>query len=183
MKPGDREYEGFVVARYRTLVRAAVLFGCSRHDAEDAVQDTLIRCYTSWSRVAAANDPDAYVYRMLINGISRGRRRRWRGETPYQQMPEPDGEGDLANDVSMGQTVRAALARLGREQRQVLVLRYFADLTESQIADVLGIAPGTVKSRASRAIAALSEDGSLTGLLPTARQPGQQDSMPHKEDR
>jgi len=54
---------------------------------------------------------------------------------------------------------------LSPEQRQVLVLRYFADLTESQIATVLGIAPGTVKSRASRAIAALSEDTSLNDLI------------------
>lgn len=183
MKPDDLEYEGFVVARYRTLVRAAVLFGCSRQDAEDAAQDTLIRCYTAWGRVAASDDPDAYVYRILVNGISRGRRRSWRGETPYEQVPESGAVGDLANEISVEQTVRAALARLGREQRQVLVLRYFVDLTESQIADVLGIARGTVKSRASRAIAALSEDGSLNELLPTTHQSGNQDSLPHEEDR
>jgi RNA polymerase sigma-70 factor (sigma-E family) len=161
----DDDYLGFVVARYPTLVRAAVLFGCRRQDAEDAVQDALVRCYAAWPRVSAAHDRDAYVYRVLVNGISRGWRRKWRGETPFPELPEPDPVEDVAVGVSLGRTVQVALARLGREQRQVLVLRYFADLTEAQIATVLGIAPGTVKSRAARAIAALSEDESLTGLL------------------
>ena len=72
---------------------------------------------------------------------------------------------DPATTVSLSHSIRAALARLGPERRQVLVLRYFADLTEAQIATVLGIAPGTVKSRAARAIAALSEDESLGDLI------------------
>jgi RNA polymerase sigma factor (sigma-70 family) len=75
--------------------------------------------------------------------------------------------------VSLGQSVRASLDRLTAEQRQVLVLRYFADLSEAQIARVLGIAPGTVKSRASRAIAVLAEDPSLTALV----------ARTHEEDR
>ena len=65
----------------------------------------------------------------------------------------------------MSHSIRQSLERLGHEQRQVLVLRYFADLTEAQIATVLRIAPGTVKSRASRALAALSEDTSLSDLI------------------
>jgi len=165
MKPDDDDYLGFVVARYARLVRAAVLLGSSRQDAEDAVQETLIRCYSAWGRVSAADDRDAYVYRMLVNGISRSWRRKWRGEIPYGELPEPPPMGDPAAEVSVSQTVRASLSRLGREHRQILVLRYFADLSEAQIATVLGIAPGTVKSRASRAIAALSEDASLSELV------------------
>lgn len=61
----DEEYKAFVVARYRTLVRSAVLLGCSKPDAEDAAQDALIRCYRSRGRLSAARDPDAYVYRVL----------------------------------------------------------------------------------------------------------------------
>ncbi len=183
MKPDTLEYEGFVVARYRRLVRAAVLLGCSRQDAEDVTQDTLIKCYTSWARVSSADDPDAYVYRILVNGITRGRRRKWRGELPFERLPEPDPAADLATGVSVGHTVRAALARLAREQRQVLVLRYFVDLTEAQIAGVLGIAQGTVKSRAARAIAALSDDVSLSDLLAKPPQPACQESTVHEEDR
>jgi RNA polymerase sigma-70 factor (sigma-E family) len=169
----DEEYKRYVVARYRTLVRAAVLFGCRRQDAEDAVQDALVSCYRAWPRVQAAGDMDAYVYRILVNGIARGWRRRWHGEQPYDEVPEPDPLDDPASGISVSQAVRASLRRLGQEQRQVLVLRYFADLTEAQIADVLGVAPGTVKSRSSRAIAALSRDASL----------GELSAIPYEEDR
>jgi RNA polymerase sigma-70 factor (sigma-E family) len=165
VKPDEDDYRAFVDARYARLVRAAILFGSGVQDAEDAVQEALIRCYAAWSRVSAADDRDAYVYRVLVNGISRGRRRRWRGEIPYQVLPEPPPTDDPATAVSLSHSIRTSLDRLGREQRQVLVLRYFADLTEAQIATVLGIAPGTVKSRASRAIAALSEDESLRDLM------------------
>jgi RNA polymerase sigma-70 factor (sigma-E family) len=161
----EEDYLGFVVARYRTLVRAAVLVGCRPQDAEDAVQDALVRCYVAWPRVNAADDRDAYVYRILVNSIFRGWRRRWRGERPSSEMPEPDPAEDVATGVSLTHPVRVALARLGREQREVLVLRYFADLSEAQIAQVLDIAPGTVKSRAARAIAALARDDSLRNLL------------------
>ena len=159
------DYLDFVAARYGTLVRSAVLLGCDRQDAEDAVQDTLVRCYSSWARVSGADDRDAYVYRVLVNGIARGRRRRWRGETPYAELPEPGPAGDVATKVSLSQSVRTSLLRLSPEHRQVLVLRYFADLSEAQIATVLGVAPGTVKSRASRAIAALAADDSLHELV------------------
>ena len=166
MKPDEDDYKAFVDARYARLVRAAVLFGCRAQDAEDAVQDALIRCYGAWGRVSAADDRDAYVYRVLVNGITRSRRRKWHGEIPVQVLPEPpQPDDDPATTVSLSHSIRASLDRLGHEQRQVLVLRYFADLTEAQIATVLRIAPGTVKSRASRAIAALSEDESLGDLI------------------
>ena len=166
MKSYDEEYQAFVVARYRTLIRAAMLFGCNRTDAEDAVQDALIRCYAAWPRVVAADDRDAYVYRILVNGISRSWRRRWRGEVPVPDVPEP-AMADPAPGVVLHHSVRAALDRLESGPRQVLVLRYFADLTEAQIAEVLGIRPGTVKSRAARAIAVLGEDPTLTEFNPT----------------
>ena len=92
---------------------------------------------------------------------------------PHGEVPEPPPVGDPAVDVSVGQSVRVALDRLPVDQRRVLVLRYFADLTEAQIAAVLGIAPGTVKSRAARALAALSGDASLTALV----------ARTHEEDR
>jgi len=170
VEPDEDDYRAFVEARYARLVRAAVLFGSGEQDAEDAVQETLIRCYSSWGRVSAANDRDAYVYRVLVNGISRSRRRRWRGEIPCQELPEPSPTDDPAAEVSLSHCIRASLDRLTHEQRQVLVLRYFADLTEAQIATVLAIAPGTVKSRASRAIAALSEDESLSDHLVRTRE-------------
>jgi RNA polymerase sigma-70 factor (sigma-E family) len=165
VKPDEDDYRAFVEARYVRLVRAAVLLGSSQQDAEDAVQETLIRCYRSWGRVSVANDRDAYVYRVLVNGMARSRRRKWRGEVPHPQLPEPPPTDDPAATVALSESVRASLDRLADEQRQVLVLRYFADLTEAQIATVLAVAPGTVKSRASRAISALSDDKSLNDLI------------------
>ena len=74
------------------------------------------------------------------NGITRSRRRKWHGEIPVQVLPEPpQPDDDPATTVSLSHSIRASLDRLGHEQRQVLVLRYFADLTEAQIATVLRI--------------------------------------------
>ena len=166
----DETYKEYVLARYPTLVRAAVLFGCRSQDAEDAVQDALVRCYAAWPRVSAADDPDAYVFRVLINTIARSRRRRWWGEVPHAFLPDAHPDDDVANRVSLSQSVRSALDRLAPEQREVLVLRYFVDLSELQIAQVVGVAAGTVKSRASRAITALAKDPGLGDLIFTLQE-------------
>lgn len=160
------DYRSFVQERYGPLVRAAVLLGCSRADAEDAAQDALARCYASWSRGRVADDPAAYAYRVLVNGIARARRRRWRGEVPHADPPEPAAGAGVEAGVLQRTTVRAALARLSPEHREVLVLRFFADLAEDRTAAVLGIPAGTVKSRTSRALAQLAADPTLTLEMP-----------------
>lgn len=151
----DEDYAAYVAARWAGLVRAAVLLGCSRTDAEDLVQTALVRCYRVWWRVQRANDPDAYVYRVLLNCLASSRRRRWWGEHPSDDIPAA-AVSDHAEVAAVRAAVMAALAGLGEDQRRVVVLRYWADLTERQVADVLGVAVGTVKSRTSRALAALS---------------------------
>ena len=151
----DQDYAAYVAARWAGLVRAAVLLGCSRTDAEDLVQTALVRCYQAWWRVQRANDPDAYVYRVLLNCLASSRRRRWWGERPSDDLPVA-AASDHAEVAVVRVSLMAALAGLGEDQRRVLVLRYWADLTERQVADVLGVAVGTVKSRTSRALAALS---------------------------
>jgi RNA polymerase sigma-70 factor (sigma-E family) len=160
----DEDYASYVSARWAALVRAAALLGCSRADAEDVVQATLVRCYVSWAKVSGAADRDAYVYKMLVNALSTSRRRRWWSERPTAELaddPDPSDDFDRA-DVTDG--IRRALARLGADSRAVVVLRYYADLTERQTADVLGIAVGTVKSRMSRALAQLATDPHLSDL-------------------
>ena len=127
------------------------------------------RCYGSWARVRAAEDPEAYAYRVLVNGIRRGWRRRWRGEVPHAELPDsPVADGDEAA-ILQRHAVSTALGRLSREHRQVIVLRYFADLGESRTATVLGIPPGTVKSRTARALAQLAADTTLTTEFPFTR--------------
>jgi RNA polymerase sigma-70 factor (sigma-E family) len=155
-------FEAYVAARWTRLVRAAVLLGSDVHSAEDLVQTALVRCYRAWGRVTRADDPDAYVHRALINSQVESRRRRWWGESPTLTLPEDAGGADGSVRFDQRDQVRAALMRLPLGQRQVVVLRFYADLTELQTADALGIALGTVKSRTSRAFVALAADPELS---------------------
>ena len=149
------EFSEYVAARRATLVRSAVLLGCPSPDAEDLVQTTLTKAYRAWARVQGADQPDAYVYRILVNTLRDSRSRRWTGEVPSAELPErPHDEPD----PTTGLAVRRALAALSKDHREVLVLRYYADLSERETAEVLGLPAGTVKSRTARALAALAAD-------------------------
>lgn len=143
-----------------------MLLGCSRPEAEDAVQTALVKCLVHWRRVANAENPHAYVYRILVNTLNSSRRRRWRGEVPHDQLPEPDVTAvpDQAAQFEDADVVRRALARLTRDQRDAVVLRYYSGLTEAQMADALNVASGTVKSRLSRALKILAADPDLAQL-------------------
>ena len=149
------EFSEYVAARRPTLVRTAVLLGCPQPDAEDAVQTALLRCFRAWRRVVRADQPEAYVYRVLVNVLNDARARRWNGELPTEFLPEPPADD---TDLTTGLAVRRALAAMSPEHREVLVLRYYADLSERDTADVLRVPPGTVKSRTARALAALAAD-------------------------
>jgi RNA polymerase sigma-70 factor (sigma-E family) len=157
----DGDFTAYVAARRPRLVRTAVLLGCPESDAEDLVQTALARCLRAWKRVAKADNRDAYVHRVLVNAHHDARARRWNGELPTERLPESTAAG---GDLVDGLVVRRALATLSAEHREVLVLRYFADLGERQTAEVLGVAPGTVKSRTARALAALSAHDDIAAL-------------------
>ena len=157
----------YVDARQPRLVRSAVLMGCDLHGAEDAVQSVLERIWPRWRRVSRMDSPDAYVYRALIRQVGRQRQLANRAR-PVAVLPEPDLHGLPGHDQVSIQSVvlRQALARLSTHHREVLVLRYFADLSEADTASALKIAPGTVKSRAARAIAHLSAAPELADYRP-----------------
>ena len=150
------DFSAYVADRRPRLVRTAVLLGCPAADAEDVVQTALLKCYRSWRRVVAADSPDAYVHRVLVTTLYDIRQRRWNGELPTEALPEPAARGGDDPAWAEGIAVRRALGGLSAEHRAVLVLRYFADLSERDTAAALGVAPGTVKSRTSRALAALA---------------------------
>ena len=156
----DGEFSAYVSARWGSLVRSAVFLGCSPHEAQDLAQATLMRCYAQWGKVSRADDRDAYVYRILLNCHRDSRRRRWWGEHPTADLPEHQSADDTVA-VDVADAVRRALGNLSRPNREVVVLRYFVHLSEQQTAHVLDIAPGTVKSRLSRALAQLSLDPHL----------------------
>ncbi len=159
----EEEFSEYFAARWSRLVRAAVLLGCSLPEAEDLVQTALARCLVKWHRVQRADDRDAYVHRVLLNTFASARRRRWVHERPSAAMPQHSA-ADRTDAVDDTDAVMRSLARLPRDQRAVLVLRFYAHLTEPQTADVLGVPVGTVKSRQSRALKALARDTSLTDL-------------------
>lgn len=159
----DGDFSAYAAARWPTLVRSAVFLGCSPHEAQDLAQTTLMRCYASWPRVQRADDRDGYVYKILLNSLRDSRSRRWWGELPTQALPEL-ASADETGAIDVADAVHRALANLSRAHRDVVVLRYFAHLSEQQTARALGIAPGTVKSRLSRALAQLATDAHLLDL-------------------
>ncbi|TYL49712.1 SigE family RNA polymerase sigma factor [Nocardioides sp. BGMRC 2183] len=146
------DFADFVAQRRAVLVRTVVLLGCPSGDAEDLVQTALLKCYRSWRRVSRADNPDGYVHRILLTTFYDARKRRWNGELPTEVLPEGP---TVRPDWETGIAVRRALAQLRPVEREVLVLRYYADLSERDTAAALGVAPGTVKSRTARALAAL----------------------------
>jgi RNA polymerase sigma-70 factor (sigma-E family) len=158
-------FAGFVRARYGSLLRFAFLLTADRGHAEDLVQDGLARTYGAWGRLREPAAADAYTRTTLVRLAVRARRRRWRGETPTSALPDRAGGDGDDRDLDLAESVRAALATLPPDQRAVLVLRYYDDRTEREIADLLDCSPGTVKSRAARGLAALRETGLLDGVL------------------
>lgn len=151
------EFEPFAAGAATRLYRTAFLMVGDHHQAEDLAQDVLARVYVAWPRISG--DPHGYAYRALANAVAN--QRRWRTRHPEQPLePEhADGPGGSAWDdqVLLGHDVRAALQQLPARQRMVVVLRYYADLTEVQTAQALNVSVGTVKSQHSRAITRLRE--------------------------
>lgn len=159
----DGDFSAYASARWGVLVRSAIVLGCTLDEAHDLVQTTLLRCYTAWRKVEKADDRDAYVYRILLNCHRDSRRRRWWGERPTDTLPDR-GSDDPTDHVDVTDAVHRALGDLTKVNREVVVLRYYAHLSEQQTADILGIAPGTVKSRLSRALTQLATNSHLADL-------------------
>ncbi|SBT51114.1 SigE family RNA polymerase sigma factor [Micromonospora narathiwatensis] len=153
-------FDDFVVTRSPRLLRTAFLLTRDWVSAEDLLQTALARAWEAWRRIDG--DPEPYVRRIIVNAYASSWRRRWRGELPTADLPETVVEADPHAGLDDRDRLWRALGRLPRRQRAVLVLRYFEDLSEVEIAGVLGCSVGTVKSQASRAVAKLRLDGTLT---------------------
>jgi RNA polymerase sigma-70 factor (sigma-E family) len=158
-------FETYVGTRSDSLVRLAYLMVRDRHLAEDLVQESLARLHRSWSRVQASDNPDAYVRRTMLNQLLSWRRRRSWTERSVAD-PEP---ANAALDPSTQTVERDAmwqlLGTLPTRQRAVVVLRFYEDLDDNAIADLLDCAPATVRSHVSKALAQLRSsmtDAALT---------------------
>jgi RNA polymerase sigma-70 factor (sigma-E family) len=154
------DYTAYVTARAPRLRRTAYLVCRDWALAEDLLQTALTKAWRVWDRIE--DDPDPYVYRILVNTHASWMRRRWHGEISTSSPPDSADSRDAVEAVDRRDQLWPALGRLPRRQRAVLVLRYYEDLTEPQVAAVLGCSVGTVKSQASKALAKLRIDPSIT---------------------
>jgi RNA polymerase sigma-70 factor (sigma-E family) len=156
-------FEVFVAARSSGLLRTAYLLTHDSQLAEDLLQTALAKAWRAWDRVG--DRPEAYVRRILVNTYSTWWRRKWNGEVPTDVLPE-SAAANPEPGFSSAFELRAALARLPRRQRAVLVLRFFEDLTEAETANLLDCSVGTVKSQTSKALAKLRIDPTLGSETP-----------------
>ncbi|MFI1993848.1 SigE family RNA polymerase sigma factor [Actinoplanes sp. NPDC020271] len=152
MDTTDAGYVAFVAAGWSRYLWMASLLTGDRHQGEELLQDSLVNLWTRWKRVARDGDPHAYLRKMLVNGnVSRWRR--WRREEPMVETPERHDRRSTL--VEPNESLQRAVRRLPRQQRAVIVLRFFEDLSEKDTASVLGCSVGTIKSTQSRALAEL----------------------------
>ena len=153
----DEEFREYVAARSAALHRAAYLLTGNWATAEDLVQTTLTKTYLAWSRIRTTDSVDAYARRILYNTNASWWRKRSNREKPTEVFED---RADHSRDFTEHSAVRDAMwrhiAALPKRQRAVLVLRYYENRTDQQIADILGISVGAVKSQASRGAAQLS---------------------------
>lgn len=147
----DVEFAAFVAARSRALLRTAYALTGDHQRAEDLLQTALLRSYGRWSGL---RDPEAYLRRVMVRSYASWWQRRWRGEVPVAVLPEV-ADPAVPPDLALRAALLKALGTVPPRQRAVLVLRYFEQLSDTEIALLLGISTGTVKSQASRALAKL----------------------------
>ncbi|MFJ2238419.1 SigE family RNA polymerase sigma factor [Streptomyces sp. NPDC087859] len=149
------EFDRFVAARWSALLHLArLLTGGDRHRAEDLLQEALVKLWFAWPKVAD-QAPEAYVRKVLARAAARSARRRWWGEHPVDQLPDPPGAGDETAAVDERTRLEAMLALLSARQRAAVVLRYYQDLPERDVAEVLGCPVGTARSLTARGVARL----------------------------
>lgn len=154
MTPSIDEY---VVTRGNALIRLAWLLCRDEHLAQDVVQDVLAKAAGRWNKIQSVDSPDAYIRKMIVNELLSWRRRRrdiptdWIADSPHLGAHAGDPAGLHADKDQ----VRYLLATLPPQQRAVLVLRYYEDLDDTEIAAIVGCAPVTVRAHASKALARL----------------------------
>ncbi len=151
----DAEFAAYMAARQASLLRTAYLLTGDQHTAEDLVQTAFAKLYLSWDKVQRRELVDGYVRRILVNENNSLWRRAWkRRETSTDVVPDHQAVTDTHDD-GMKAALWEFVQSLPRKQRAVVVLRFYEDLSEAEVADILGISVGTVKSQSSRALAAL----------------------------
>ncbi|ADB34581.1 RNA polymerase, sigma-24 subunit, ECF subfamily [Kribbella flavida DSM 17836] len=162
MDPGlDEEFAEFVNGRFTALQRFGYLLTGEWHLAEDLVQTSLTKVWFHRKSLRSGNALESYTRTVMVNTSTQWWRRKWKGETPTETLPEPAAPSEFGTVDDRDQLLRA-LATLPRRTRAALVLRFFEDLPDAEIAKVMGCSVGTVKSTVSRGLAKLREHHLLT---------------------
>ncbi|MGW2618005.1 SigE family RNA polymerase sigma factor [Streptomyces sp. NPDC001500] len=171
------EFREFVEMRSTALLRLAVLLtGGDRHAAEDLLQIALMKAYSRWAHI---EQHEAYVRQIMYRQqVSRWRLRRHRAETTVSVLPEPGTDAGAGPDSELRIALWAALGRLTNRQRAVVVLRYFEDLPEAEVAALLGCPVGTVRSSAYRSLAKLRSLVPELGPDGPAEEPAEEGDQP-----
>ncbi|TCN35236.1 RNA polymerase sigma-70 factor (sigma-E family) [Kribbella orskensis] len=153
------EFEEYASARGQELVRLGFTVSGDYQRAEDLAQIALMQAFRAWRKVQRSDDPHNYVRRILINSYLSMTRRRSFTEAPAAEIDTETTVPDPATDIVNSDDLWQALARLSARERVVLVLRYYQDMDDRTIADLLGIKPSSVRATASRALAGLRKSG------------------------
>lgn len=166
--PGERrslseaEFTAYVQERRASLYATAYHLTGDRFEAEDLLQSALFSTYRAWDRISDKAAVGGYLRRTMTNLHISAWRRRKLNEYPTEELPETPGETDAMRGTELRAVLWQALARLPELQRTMLVLRYYEGRTDPEIAEILGISVGTVKSSIWRSLRRLREDEVLS---------------------
>jgi RNA polymerase sigma-70 factor (sigma-E family) len=161
------DFRDYVVARGSALLRTAVVLAGDRVEAEDLLQTALAKTYLAWDRINDRAAVDGYVRRAMVNTQISWWRRRKLEVYPTDELPDLPVD-DHTKRSELHDALGRALDRLPKRQRVAVMLRYYEDMSEAEIADKLGVSVGTVKSTVSRAMAKLRDDSELGHDFATA---------------
>ena len=151
----DAEFTDFMHGRWSQLVRLGYGLTGDRQLAEDLAQTAFAKAYASWGRVSRADNPDAYLRRIVVNANTARFRKIRVAEVLTAVVPELVAAADAAEPRGDRDALQAALIQLPYGQRAAVVLRYWLDLSETETAAILGCSVGNVKSQTSRALVKL----------------------------
>ena len=170
MSPEDeREFREFVTARSAALLRVAYLLTGDVHHAQDLLQTALLGTVHRWAAIRRREHPEAYVRTaMYRHQVNRWRLRSRRPETLVPSAPDRAAGDDHATDTVVRHGVFDALRALPARQRAVVVLRYYENRSEAEVAQLLDISLGTVRSQASKALAKLRAAHPELARIPTS---------------
>ena len=148
-------FDELVQSSERRLLRLGLMLTGGVHSAEDLVQTVYARAHRKWERISALEHPEAYLRTMVVNEFLSWRRLRKNHEVPIPETGDQPSDEDIGARQAQRDAAWRLLAGLPRQQRAVLVLRYYEDLSDDDIAEVLGVAASTVRSNAARGLATL----------------------------